>query len=85
MDSARRVVFLGFSFERRNMDLPSSPIRTTKGVIASGYGIHSPELDVLTTRIRRLFQQSTEGAPSIQIDLGSKCFQLLTEHWATFT
>ena len=85
LSEAETIVFLGFAFHKKNMELISPGKKCkTKRIYATGYGISKSDCNFLKRDIRNVFQINDENA-IIEFRDGMKCAELFDEYWLSLT
>ena len=78
MSSARRVVFLGFSFHKQNMEILSLGNDTRKiPVVATTFGASGPDIAVYDSLIERTLTGLTTNRPQF---VASTCSEFMSSH-----
>lgn len=82
---AETLVFLGFAFHKKNMELISpNKMTNIKRVFATAYGISESDCRFLAKDIKKTFQIDSENAV-IEIRHGMVCSKLFDEYWLSLT
>jgi len=77
---ADRIVFLGFSFQRQNMELMAIPASKRRQVFGSAYGIPVTAENELATRIRYMLGVGSDPVhTSIHLAFGHSCKETLSD------
>ncbi|MBL0317859.1 MAG: hypothetical protein IPP74_00900 [Alphaproteobacteria bacterium] len=82
---AETIVFLGFAFHKKNMELISPGKKCkTKRIYATAHGISKSDCNFLMRDIRTVFQINDANA-IIEFRDGMKCAELFDEYWLSLT
>lgn len=85
VEDAEVIVFLGFGFHRKNLELidPGIPCKA-KRVFATALGISKSDCDIVNREIVEMLRQEHKAAV-VEIREGLKCSELFSEYWRSLT